>query len=213
MFHDRLDAARRLAKALKEYEGKNPLVLGIPRGAVPMAILIAEELDGEFDFKLARKLKSPKHPESAIGAIDEHGWTYLAPYINELGIDENYIDSEKFIQTETMRRRREQYEKIHKSIDPAGRIVIIVDDGLATGATMLAALHGVSELKPQKLICAVPVASPEGLKKIKDVATQVVCLEKPSYFEAVSQYYESFDQVDDEEIISLLKALGHKKVK
>ena len=204
MFHDRMDAARQLAKKFTAYKGKHPLILGIPRGAVPMAILIAEELEGEFDILLARKLRAPHHPESAIGAIDQHGWTYIASYAKSLGIDQKYIDSEKFIQLEIIKKRRAAYEKIHAPVDPADRIVIVVDDGLATGATMIAALHGLRELKPLKLVCAVPVASSESLMKVQEVADQVVCLEAPAYFKSVSQAYERFDVVDDEEVLSLL---------
>ncbi len=207
MFHDRMDAASQLAKKLIAYKGKHPLILGIPRGAVPMAILIAGELEGDFDVLLARKLRAPHHPESAIGAVDEHGWTYISSYAKSLEIDQKYIDSEKFIQLELMKKRRAAYDKIHPPVHPAAKIVIVVDDGLATGATMIAALHGLRELKPLKLICAVPVASPESLMKVQEVADQVVCLEAPAYFKSVSQAFERFDQVDDEEVLSLLAHL------
>lgn len=205
IFKDRNDAAQKLADKLMQYKGKYPLILAIPRGAVPMAKIIAEELQGDFDVVLVRKLRAPFQPELAIGSIDESGWAYIASHAISTGADESYIESEKNVQMETIRQRRKQYTPIRPPIDPAGRIVIVIDDGLATGATMISALHGLRARKPSRLICAVPVAPPETLKKIAAMADEVVCLQSPDYFQAVGQFYMNFSQVDDEEVIEILR--------
>ena len=205
MFRDRIQAAERLAEQLAAYRGQQPLVLAIPRGAVPMAKVIAERLKGDFDVVLVRKLRAPGQPELAIGSVDESGWTYMAPFAASTGADAQYIEAEKRQQLETIRQRRVQYTPLRAHINPAGRIVIVVDDGLATGATMIAALHGLRQQKPAKLVCAVPVAPPDTLEKVRTLADEVVCLETPEWFQAVGQFYREFDQVEDEEVIALLK--------
>ena len=204
-FRDRADAAGKLAAALQAYRGKNPLVLAIPRGAAPMGRVLAAELGGELDLVLVRKLRAPDSPELAVGAIDESGWTYVADYARSVGADDAYLGEEKRRQLETLRKRRAQYTPQRAPHDPAGRIAIVVDDGLATGATMIAALHAVRAKQPARLVCAVPVAAPDSLEKVRPYADEVVCLATPREFHAVSQFYDAFPQVEDEEVVKLLQ--------
>jgi len=205
MFEDRKDAAERLAEALAAYRGQRPLVLAIPRGAVPMAALIARRLAGELDLVLVRKLHAPGAPEFAVGAVDESGWVYLAPHAGAVGAGSSYVAGQKQQQLQELRRRRALYTPGRPAIDAAGRTVIVVDDGLATGATMVAALHAVRQRGPAKLVCAVPVASEEAVKLVGGYADEVVCLDTPRRFMAVGQFYQSFPQVEDDEVEALMR--------
>ncbi len=204
MFADRNDAAARLAEALGAYRGHNPLVLAIPRGAVPIGAVVARNLGGELDLVLVRKLHAPGAPEFAVGAVDETGWVYLAPHAEAVGATASYLAQQKQEQMEELARRRALYTPGRGRIDPAGRVAIVVDDGLATGATMVAALHAVRQHRPARLVCAVPVASPEAVRLVGGYADEVVCLDAPRRFAAVGQFYASFPQLEDDEVIALL---------
>lgn len=206
MLRDREEAAHLLAQKLAPYRGKNPLVLAIPRGAVPMARIIADELQGEADVVLVRKLRAPMQPELAVGSVDEHGHVFLTSYARQLDLSESYLKTEAQAQLATLAERRRAYTAARSPIDPAGRIVIVVDDGIATGSTMIAALKSVREKKAAKVIAAAAVAPPETVEKLRPYADDVVCLATPRDFYAVGQFFQDFRQVEDEEVIALLKA-------
>lgn len=206
MFLDRNEAANQLAEKLIAYKGKNPLVLAIPRGAVPMAKIITAHLGGSYDVVLVRKLRAPLYPEFAIGSVDESGWIYVADYAARAGADAQYIAYEKQLQIDAIKKRRELYTPNRGPIETKDRIVIIVDDGLATGASMIAALHNVRKSKPAKLICAVPVAPQDTLKKVAALADELICLETPDDFQAVGQFYVNFPQVEDSEVVAILES-------
>lgn len=204
MFRDREEAAQRLGQRLSAFQGRNPLVLAIPRGGVPMGKLLADQLGGEFDVVLARKLRAPLQPELAVGAVDESGWTYIDPSAASQGADADYLAAETRTQMRTIHTRRAQYTRLRAPISPAGRTTIVVDDGLATGATMVAALHAVRSHRPLWLVCAVPVAAREALRKVQMLADEVVCLETPEPFRSVGQCYSYFGPVEDDEVAALL---------
>jgi predicted phosphoribosyltransferase len=195
-----------LAARLNQYRGKNPLVLAIPRGAVPMAQAVAHALKGELDVVLVRKLRAPHQPELAMGALDESGQVFMSRQANYFGADAAYLAQEKAAQLATIQQRRAQYQQLGPPISAAGRVVIVVDDGLATGATMMAALRSVRLAKPLKLICAVPVSPPDTVARVAELADEVVCLQAPDDFEAVGQFYRNFPQVSDAEVVDILKA-------
>lgn len=205
MFQDRLDAARQLARALQKYRDQNPLVLAIPRGAVPMGVLIAQALNGQFDVVLVRKLRAPFQPEVAIGAVDETGLAYISPDASSMGIDAAYVEAEIKQQMTTLKSRRLQYNAIQAPFPVQGRVVIVVDDGLATGATMMSALRALRQHQPQHLVCATAVASPDALAKVKPLADETVCLSAPEDFMAVAQFYRQFPQVSDAQVLACLQ--------
>jgi predicted phosphoribosyltransferase len=211
IFESRLDAARRLAQALGAYKGRDPLVLAIPRGAVAMGAEIARLLEGELDVVLVKKLHAPGSPEFAVGAVDESGWTYVAGYAASAGADQAYLAREKDAELALLRRRRAQYTPARAPADPAGRVAIVVDDGIATGASMIAALHAVRAKQPARLVCAVPVAPADSLEQIRPYADELVCLETPEGFMAVGQFYRHFEQVEDGEVVALLARHGRSK--
>jgi putative phosphoribosyl transferase len=203
-FASRADAARQLARALLHHRGSHPLVLAIPRGAVPMGRVVADVLEGELDVVLARKLPSPFSREFAIGAVDESGWTYVTGHAERAGADAAYIERSRQAELEAIRRRRALYTPGRTPIDPSGRVVIVVDDGLATGATMVAALHATRAREPAVLVCAVPVAAPEALRCVRPYCDELVCLQSGDSFDAVGAFYDDFPQVEDAEVVALL---------
>lgn len=206
IFRNREHAATLLVQKLAKYKTKNPLVLGIPRGAVPMAKIIADALDGDLDVVLVHKLGAPGEPELAIGAVDEEGRVYLSEFVSEWGLSSEYIEQEKHEQLKTLRRRRAQYTPFRSPINPTGRTVIVVDNGIATGATMIAALRSVREQRPAKLVAAVAVLPSSTLKQLGRYADEVVYLDTPEDFFAVGQYFEDFSQVTDADVVAVLES-------
>ncbi|HSN00840.1 MAG TPA: alpha/beta fold hydrolase [Rudaea sp.] len=204
LFVDRADAGRQLARALAAFRGSKPLVLAIPRGGVPIGRIVADALDGELDVILVHKLGAPQNPELAIGAVDEDGGVQLDALAGHLGIGRAYVERETARQLAQIRRRREMYGRCCPRRDPAGRVVIIVDDGLATGATMHAAILAAKARKAARVVCAVPVAAPGSLEKVAATADAVVCLLEPADFYAVGQFYEDFAAVEDDEALAAL---------
>ncbi|MBB3139187.1 phosphoribosyltransferase [Halomonas organivorans] len=202
MFRDRRDAAQQLARRLEHLKGTRPLILAIPRGGVPMARLIADELEGDLDVVLVRKLGAPGNPEYAIGAVGEEDRVQLEPAAHHY--DEDDIAREVEAQQARLAERRRRYTPVRAPIDPAGRIVVIVDDGSATGATMAMALTSLRPRRPALLIAALGAAPPETISRLKPLADEVVCLLTTANFSAVGQFYADFGQVSDDEVVRLL---------
>ena len=208
-FQNREHAAQLLVERLSPaYKNKNPLVLGVPRGAVPMAKIIADKLGGELDVVLVHKLTHPESPELAIGAIDESGKALVSDWA--MGLDADYLEAEKRRQLAVLRRRRAAYTPLRAPIDPRGRIVIVVDDGIATGSTMTAALRAVRAKNPKKLVGAVAVASTSAAHALSRECDEMICLKVPVDFYAVGQFFENFDQVTDEDVVAILKEQSAK---
>jgi predicted phosphoribosyltransferase len=201
-FTSRTEAAMLLAGRLAAYRGRHPLVLGVPRGAVPMARLIADALDGDLDVVLVRKIRAPGQPELAIGAVDESGVVLKGEYFDIASDD--YVREEVRNQQEILRTRRELYTKAHGRIDPAGRTVIVVDDGIATGSSMLSAIRSVRAHGPGKIIVAIGVSPTSSLDRIRAEADEVVCLHHTDDFYAVGQFFDDFSEVTDEMVVRAL---------
>lgn len=205
MFRNREDAALKLVKKFEQRDLKNPIVLGVPRGGVVLAAVLAQELNADLDVLLARKLRAPYQPELAIGAIGEAGNVYL--YHPEL-VDKNYLEQEKKHQFGEIQRRRELVNSVAPAIPLKDRSVIVTDDGIATGSTMIAGLQTVHTLKPFEIILAVPVAHPDTLKRIRKFCDDIICLSSPNDLRSVGQFYDDFAEVSDAEMINILGNFG-----
>jgi predicted phosphoribosyltransferase len=206
MFRDREDAALQLAEQLKDLDLRDPLVVGIPRGGVVTGAVLARELGAELDITLSRKLRAPFQPELAIGAVGEDGEVYLDERFSQRDVLlPDYLERERLQQMEEIRRRHDLFRAARPPARIEGRTVIVTDDGIATGSTMIAALHVVRHQNPHELIVAVPVAPPERLDFIRKHCDRLICLHAPVDFWAVGQFYENFEQVEDEQVVELLQ--------
>jgi putative phosphoribosyl transferase len=206
MFRNREDAALQLAEKLKDRNLLRPVVLAIPRGGVVIGAILARELQAELDVVLSRKLGAPQQPELAIGAISEDGRVYFNSYAQEFA-EENrdYVLEESRRQLAEIERRKKLFRDVRPAASLAGRSVIITDDGIATGSTMIAALQAAKLQNPHELIVAVPVVSPDRLPEIRQWCDEVIYLLAPEDFWAIGQFYEDFSQLDDEEVVALLR--------
>ncbi len=206
-FENRDTAGALLAKALRPYVSDKPVVYALPRGGVPVAAAVAKEFNAPLDLILVRKIGAPGHVELAIGAIvDGSSPTIILnrDIIRELGVSGAYINNATEDALREIERRRALYLQNRRFISPEGRTAIIVDDGLATGATMEAAAAAMRKLKPSQLIIAAPVAPIDTLDRLRTIADTVVCLETPSPFWSVGRHYQSFPQLNDADVIEIL---------
>jgi putative phosphoribosyl transferase len=204
-FADRRQAGHQLALALAAYRGQDVLVLGIPRGGVPVADVVAEQLEADLDLVVARKLGAPGWPELAIGAVTANGGRFLnQDVIGELGVRPAYLAAVTAAEMTEARAREERLRDGLPARPIAGRVVIVVDDGLATGATMRAAVRSVRQQRPARLVVAVPVGSRTACAALRAEVDDLVCLAAPEPFWAVGAYYEHFEPTDDDEVRHLL---------
>jgi putative phosphoribosyl transferase len=206
-FRDRAEAGRLLAEALHSLEGCGAVILGVPRGGVVTAMHLAHAIGAELDVVLSHKLSAPGQAELAVGAVTEGGHVVLHEELLERfgGLDD-YLAQEKARQMEMLRRRAATYRAVRPKVPLAGRLVVVTDDGVATGSTLRAALWAVRQEKPARLIAALPVGPADTLQQLTSDADEVVCLRVPSHFAAVGQFYGRFDQVEDKELLAILAA-------
>jgi len=212
LFKDRHDAGRRLAAALQRYRDARPVVLALPRGGVPVGYEVARDLEAPLDIVVVRKLGAPGQPELGIGALvdGDHPESVLdRTAIEMLGVDRAYLARETTRQLEEIRRREAAYRCGRPPVAIADHVAIVVDDGLATGSTMRAALRGVRRAAPRRLVLAVPVAAPEALQSLASEVDDVLCLATPKDFAAVGQFYRDFGQTPDDEVVRLLDEARH----
>jgi putative phosphoribosyl transferase len=210
-FSDRVEAGKRLASALTDFAGKNGIVLAIPRGGVVVGYEIAKALSLPLDVIIPRKIGAPDNPELAIGAMTEDGTIILDDnLITYIGVQRDYIKAESERQKHEIERRLKLYRQNEPYPSLKGLDVVIVDDGIATGSTMKAALASVKNRGASTVTVAVPVGPPSTIKELKKQADRVVCLYAPEYFQAIGQFYTDFNQTTDEEVIQLLKQSKQK---
>jgi putative phosphoribosyl transferase len=208
IFRNRRDAGRVLAKTLHRYAGREGLlVLALPRGGVPVGYEVAEALGAPLDVFLVRKLGFPGYPEVAMGAIASGGVRVLdLPLIRRTGVPAEEVERVTRDEERELERRERSYRNGRSALDVAGRIVLLVDDGLATGASMKAAIEALGKLGPRRVVVAVPVAPDTTCRELRTLADEVVCVATPEPFHAVGQFYEDFDQTSGEEVRTLLEA-------
>jgi len=208
MFLARHDAGRQLAAALRGYTKDNPVILALPRGGVPVAFEVAKALGAELDLLFVRKIGAPGHDELGIGAVVDGLHPQLV--LNEnlarrTGAGRDYVEARMARELDEIERRREAYKKGEPPVDLGGRVVILVDDGIATGGTVKAALRGISRNSPARLVLAVPVAPEEAIEEMNALADEVICLATPEPFQAVGLHYRDFTQTSDGEVVLLLE--------
>ena len=201
MIRDRKDAAERLTESLLKYKGEDGIVLAIPRGGIPIGAYIAKELGMPVEVILSKKIGHPTNPEFAIGAVSMD-----SVEVNEnLPVTQEYIEKETEKIQEELKRRYQLFMGNHKPTDLHNKLVILVDDGIATGHTLRATILMIKKQEPKKLVVAVPVAPPSAIREFEPQVDELICLMAPEGFYAVGQFYENFRQVSDEEVISALK--------
>jgi predicted phosphoribosyltransferase len=209
MFNDRDEAGWMLVERLRGESVEKPIVLAIPRGGVEVGAALARGLGCELDVVLSRKLRAPHQPELALGAVSESGEVYLnhfAAAMTDAG--DAYIEAERTRQMAEIVRRRTLLRAVRPQADVLGRTVILTDDGIATGATMIAALKTVRAEGAKEIIVAVPVGAPDRIDAIRPLCDRVECLIEPADFWAVGQFYRHFEQVDDDRVVQLLRDFG-----
>ncbi len=207
LFSDRRDAGLKLAEKVAFLKDQDPVVLALPRGGVPIGVEVARQLDAPLDLVMVRKIGVPWQPELAYGAVvdgDEPETVINRDIAAQLELPAGYLEGETARQLDEIARRRTIYLKDRARPGIAGRTAIIVDDGIATGATVRAALIGVRRAGPRQLVLAVPVAPGDTIKALENDADRVICLETPLMFGAISQFYRDFHQISDNEVVALL---------
>lgn len=207
LYRDRIEAGSALAALLAAYRERDALVVGIPRGGMVVAAEVARLLDAELDVAVARKLGAPGQQELAIGAVTADGGRFLNDdVIRLLHISEPYVEAVTHVQMAEARRREDWLRHLRPAATVAGRTVILVDDGLATGATMRAAARSLRQRRPARLVAAVPVGSREACIALRADVDEVVCPRQPEPFGAIGFYYHHFEPVEDEQVRDLLEA-------
>jgi putative phosphoribosyl transferase len=208
-FRDRIDAGNLLAERLAKHGYAPATVLGIPRGGVILADIVAKKLAADFDIVIPRKLGAPENEELAIGAVMEDGTSYINRYIvSALRIPQHYIESERVRQAAEIRRRSAAYRKLDLSYNIADKNVIIVDDGIATGATVIASARWARKQRPLSLTIAVPVAPSQSVEILEQEYDSVIVLHMPHDFGSVGQFYEEFGPVSDDQVIQIMRSRG-----